>query len=132
MSKSFKFIFYPFNESQSEFNYDNFDTKNMEFNDSSNPLSGQGILFDVNVTSSGVEISYTFTHDSIAEAATTPGHPMCLPIDMKINDITTALTSQNFADENFNILKLQIGGFPPGPNLIAILNSDGNLEYHLI
>jgi len=125
MNKSIEFIYYPFNESEDEFIDGNIDPEG-------GLLSGQGIMFKIVFSSDNLEISYGFTHSLIEEAANTPGHPMCLPISMEINNVTKALYSDEFAQSGYDITTLNIMGFPPGPKLISIPNDEGKEDFHTI
>ena len=125
MNKSIEFNYYPFNESEDEFIDGNIDPEG-------GLLSGQGIMFKIVVSSDNLEISYGFTHSLIEVAANKPGHPMCLPISMEINNVTKALYSDEFAQSGYDITTLNIMGFPPGPKLISIPNDEGKEDFHTI
>jgi len=125
MNKSIKFTYYPFNESENEFVDGNIDPEG-------GLLSGQGIMFKIVVSSDNIEISYSFTNSLIEEAANTPGHPMCLPISMEIDNVVDALHNDDFAQNGYDVTTLNIIGFPPGPKLISIPNNEGKEDFHKI
>lgn len=125
MNRSIKFTYYPFNESENEFVDGNIDPEG-------GLLSGQGIMFKIVVSSDNIEISYSFTNSLIEEAANTPGHPMCLPISMEIDNVVDALHNDDFAQNGYDVTTLNIIGFPPGPKLISIPNNEGKEDFHKI